>query len=109
MRRKPKQRLLKKQHSDDEYDSNHHEESKDDNDINDDEDNEAGTSLYRQHILSIIVGDEDCPTYIVLLNQFGEVIDRQILHYMKTIVKITPGTIPNNKIKNYNLQKSRKI
>ena len=51
---------------------------------------------YNRHkglILSIVVGEENTPTYVVLINKFGEVIDRTTLHYMKTQIRINPNSI----------------
>eukprot|EP01083_Nonionella_stella_P000049 139_1 len=49
-----------------------------------------------KNILSIIVGEENSPSFLVLLNHFGDVIDETMLHYMKTKIRLNPQFNNNN-------------
>ena len=48
--------------------------------------------LRGKNILSIIVGEENSPSFLVLLNHFGDVIDETMLHYMKTYIRLNPNS-----------------
>ena len=49
-------------------------------------------NLRGKNILSIIVGEENSPSFLVLLNHFGDVIDDTMLHYMKTYIRLNPNS-----------------
>jgi len=49
-------------------------------------------NLRGKTLLSIIVGEESSPTFLVLLNHFGDVIDETMLHYMKTHIRLNPNS-----------------
>ena len=49
-------------------------------------------ALRGKTLLSIIVGEESSPSFLVLLNHFGDVIDETMLHYMKTHIRLNPNS-----------------